>query len=202
MQIYPMSFYEYLNAIRGESLAEESLKHPGTVDERVQNMLLEELRRYFFIGGMPECVKTFSESGSMLETFRVQSEIMESYRDDFSKYKPHVDPACLDAVFLNCAKSVGDQLIYTKLNDGHTGQTNRKAFDLLCKAGVLTKIPSANPSGLPLGATANQKKLNCPRGLVLYDGTYKTLPEQKLEYLPLYSAGGMSGETEPTSASP
>ncbi|MCD4775436.1 MAG: AAA family ATPase, partial [Candidatus Aegiribacteria sp.] len=97
MQVYPMSFYEYLNAIRGESLAAESLKHPGTVDERVQNMLLEELRRYFFIGGMPECVKTFSESGSMLETFRVQSEIIESYRDDFSKYKPHVDPACLDA---------------------------------------------------------------------------------------------------------
>ncbi len=158
MHVYPMSFHEYLNAIRGESLAEESLKHPGTVDEQVQNMLLEELRRYFFIGGMPECVKTFSSSGSMLETFRVQSEVIESYRDDFSKYKPHVDPACLDVVFLNCAKSVGDQLIYTKLDDGHTGQTNRKAFDLLNKAGVLRKIPSAKPSGLPLGATANQKK--------------------------------------------
>ncbi|MCK4806004.1 MAG: DUF4143 domain-containing protein, partial [Candidatus Aegiribacteria sp.] len=37
-----------------------------------------------------------------------------------------------------------------------------------------------------------QKYPNCPRGLVLYDGTYKNLPEQKLEYLPLYSAGGMS----------
>ncbi len=294
MQIYPMSFYEYLNAIRGESLARESLKHPRTVDEQVQNMLLEELRRYFFIGGMPECVKTFSDSGSMLETFKVQSEIVESYRDDFSKYKPHVDPACLDAVVLNCAKSVGEQLIYTKLNDGHTGQTNRKAFDLLIKAGVIKKIPSCNPSGLPLGATANQKKFkasildiglmqrlcqtpvdlelqrkdllemfrgklaeqfvaqellayhgpdlfywsrdargssaevdylltfngkiypievksgatgslkslhmllqkysNCPRGLVLYDGIYKYLPEQKLEFLPLYSAGGMSGE--------
>jgi len=294
MQVYPMSFYEYLNAIRGKSLAEESLKHPDTVDEHVQNMLLEELRRYFFVGGMPECVKTFSDSESMLETFKVQSEIIESYRDDFLKYKPHVDPACLDAVILNCAKSVGNQLIYTKLNDGHTGQTNRKAFDLLNKAGVLKKIPSANPSGLPLGATANQKKFkasildiglmqrlcgtpvdlelqrkdllsmfrgklaeqfvaqellfyhgpdlfywsrdargsnaevdylltfsgkiypievksgaagslkslhmllqkypNCPRGLVLYDGTYKIFPEQRMEFLPLYSTGGMSEE--------
>ena len=139
MQVYPMSFYEYLNAIRGESLAAESLKHPGTVDERVQNMLLEELRRYFFIGGMPECVKTFSESGSMLETFKVQSEIIETYRDDFSKFKPHVDQACLDAVLLNCANGVGNQLIYTKLDDGHTGQTNRKAFYLLNKAGILKK---------------------------------------------------------------
>lgn len=54
MQVYPMSFFEYLNTIRGELLALESLKHPGSVDELVQNMLLEELRKYFFIGGMPQ----------------------------------------------------------------------------------------------------------------------------------------------------
>lgn len=40
----------------------------------------------------------------------------------------------------------------------HSGQTNRKAFDLLCLARVLHKIPSATPAGLPLGATANEKR--------------------------------------------
>ncbi len=59
---------------------------------------------------------------------------------------------------MNVAKSVGEQLKYTRLNDGHSGQTNRKAFDLLVKAKVIHKIPACNPSGLPLGATANQKK--------------------------------------------
>lgn len=291
MQINPMSFFEYLSAIRGELLAHESLRHPCIVNEVVQNMLLEELRKYFFIGGMPECVKTWRDSASMVETFKVQSEILEAYRDDFSKYKPQVDPTCLNAVFLSCAKSVGEQLKYTKLDEGHSGQTNRKAFDLLTKARVLNKIPSSIPSGLPLGATANQKKfkasildiglmqrlcqtpvdlelkqkdllsmfrgklaeqfvaqellvhhgpdlfywardargssaevdylltcngniypievksgasgslkslhmllqkyMNCPRGLVLYDGKYKNLPEQKLEFLPLYSVGGL-----------
>lgn len=35
---------------------------------------------------------------------------------------------------------------------------NRKAFDLLAKAKVIHKIPACDPSGLPLGATANPKK--------------------------------------------
>ena len=37
-------------------------------------------------------------------------------------------------------------------------QIAKHLINLLNKAGVLKKIPSCNPSGLPLGATANQKK--------------------------------------------
>ncbi len=158
LHVYPMTFYEYLVAVGKEPMAEHALAPPSSVDEPVQQMILQELKRFFFVGGMPECVRTWRDNGSMVETFQVQSEIIESYRDDFSKYKPHVDPACLDAVLLNAARSVGEQVKYTRLNDGHSGQTNRKAFDLLVKARVLHKIPACDPSGLPLGATANQKR--------------------------------------------
>ena len=278
-------------------MAEYALLSPADVDKTVQGMILHELRNYFFVGGMPECIKTYRDSGSMIETFRVQSEILDSYRDDFSKYMPRIDALCLDAVFLNVAKSVGEQLKYARLNDGHSGQTNRKAFDLLVKAKLIHKIPACNPSGLPLGATANPKKFkgamldigllqrlcqvpvelelkqqsllamyrgklaeqfvaqellawhsselfywareargsnaevdyltvregkiypvevksgaggslrslhlmlekypHCPRGLVLYGGPYKNLPEQKLEFLPLYSVAGI-GDKRPT----
>jgi hypothetical protein len=86
------------------------------------------------LGGCPDCVKTYRNTGSMIEAFQVQGEILDSYRDDFSKYLPRIDTMCLDAVFLNVARSIGEQLKYTRLNDGHSGQTNRKAFDLLVKA--------------------------------------------------------------------
>ncbi len=158
LHMYPMTFYEYLLALGKTPMAERSLAPPDSVPEPVQQMILDQLRNFFFVGGMPECVKTWRDSGSLVETFKVQSEVIESYRDDFSKYKPQVNSTCLDAVFLNVAKSVGEQLKYTRLNDGHTGHTNRKAFDLLVKAKVIHKIPACNPSGLPLGATANQKK--------------------------------------------
>lgn len=288
LHMHPMTFYEYLLAMGREQMAEYAITPPTTVAEPVQQMILGELRSYFFVGGMPECVKTYRDTGSMVATFQVQSEIIDSYRDDFAKYTPRIDTLCLDAVFLNVAKSVGEQLKYTRLNDGHSGQMNRKALDLLVKARVIHKIPSCDPTGLPLGATANPKKFkapmldigllqrlcqvpvelelqqenllamyrgklaeqfvaqellawhsselyywardargssaevdylavrqgeiypvevksgaggslrslhlmlekypNCPAGLVLYSGTYKNLPEQKVTFLPLYCA--------------
>ncbi len=158
LHLHPMTFYEYLLATGNEPMAEYTLTSPTCVDVAIQQMILAELRNYFFVGGMPECVKTWRDSGSMVETFEVQSEILESYRDDFSKYRPRVDPTCLDAIFLKTAKRLGEQLKYTRLNEAHSGKTNHKGFDLLTKAGVINKIQACNPSGLPLGATANPKK--------------------------------------------
>lgn len=135
-----MTFYEYLLAMGKDVMAEYAIAPPDSVDESVQQLILDELRSYFFIGGMPECIKTYQYIGSMVETFQVQSEIIDSYRDDFSKYMARIDPIYLDAVFLNVAKSVGEQLKYTHLNETSSGQTNRKAFDLLVKARVIQKF--------------------------------------------------------------
>ncbi len=287
LYLSPMTFYEYLIAQDKEIMAEYSLADPAGTDKQIQTTILTELRNYFFVGGMPECVKTYRDTGSLTETFQTQSEILDTYRDDFSKYTPKIDPLCLDSVFLHVARGVGEQLKYTRLNAGHSGQTNRKAFELLAKAKLIYKIPSCDPSGLPLGATANPKKFkasildigllqrlcqipvemelqeesllgmyrgklaeqfvaqeliawqgldlfywarsarssnaevdylivkngriypvevksgrggslrslhlmlkqypNCPQGLVLYSGTYKTLVEQNLIFLPLYA---------------
>lgn len=154
----PMTFYEYLLALDRDPMAEAVLSDPAKSGKNVSDMILAELKKYFFTGGMPECVKIWRDTSSMLEVFQVQSEILDFFRDDFSKYTPKVDPTCLDAVFLNTAGSVGEQIKYTRLNHGHTGQTNRKAFDLLAKARVIQKISSCNPPGIPLGANANPKK--------------------------------------------
>jgi len=158
LHMHPMTFYEYLLAMGKEQMAEYTLNDQDDVASSIQQIILRELRIYFFVGGMPECVKTYRDSGSIVETFQVQSEILDSYRDDFSKYTPRINTVCLDAVFLNVAKSIGEQLKYTRLNDGHSSLMNRKAFDLLVKARVVHKIPACDPSGLPLGATANLKK--------------------------------------------
>ena len=44
------------------------------------------------------------------------------------------------------------------LDRGRSGPTNHRAFDLLCKARVIHKIASCDPSGLPLGASANDRR--------------------------------------------
>jgi predicted AAA+ superfamily ATPase len=43
------------------------------------------------------------------------------------------------------------------ISNGYSNPTLKKAFDLLCLANIIRKVPSVDPSGLPLGATAAEK---------------------------------------------
>ncbi len=157
LHLYPLCFAEYLEAIGNDLAATAVLGSPADLSPPVHELLLEELKRYFFLGGMPACVKAFVESGSLQDAFEVQGEIVESYRMDFAKYTPQVDRFCLDAVFNALSQSVGRQIKYARLGEGYSNPTLKKAFDALCLSNVVRKIPSADPAGLPLGATSSAK---------------------------------------------
>ena len=147
LHLHPLCFAEYLWATGNNEAANIILGPPESVSETIHQFLAEELRRYFFIGGMPGSVAAYVETGSMQESFEVQAEICETYRLDFAKYKPQADKYCLNAVFTTAAQNVGQQIKYSRLADGYSNPTLRKAFDLLCLANVIRKIPSVDPSG-------------------------------------------------------
>ena len=153
-RLHPLCFAEYLQATGNNEAANIVLRAPQTVSQTIHEFLCEELRRYFFVGGMPESVVAYVETGSMRESFEVQAEICDTYRLDFSKYSPHADKYCLNAVLTTVAQSVGQQIKYSRLADGYSNPTLKKAFNLLSLANVIRKVPSVDPSGLPLGATA------------------------------------------------
>ena len=159
LNMYPMTFIEFLRAGEQEQLAEILQKPPGQLNSAVHNLLLNQLRQYFFVGGMPEVVQAYYENLSMLDAFEVQSEILDSYRQDFAKYAPRADKNCLDRVLVSCAAKVGEQIKYSRLADGFSNPTIHKAFDLLCMARVVNRIPAVKTVGQPLGAGINNKKL-------------------------------------------
>jgi predicted AAA+ superfamily ATPase len=141
-----------------DQLADLLLASEKEYSNNVHNMFLDELRIYFFTGGMPECVKIFAERMKLKEVFDIQKQLIETYRADFSKYAPYADRRCLNSVLTNTAKMVGQQIKYARLTTDFTPPTNKKAFDLLSMARVIYKIPSTSPAGLPLGASASSKR--------------------------------------------
>ncbi|AQT67928.1 hypothetical protein STSP2_01080 [Anaerohalosphaera lusitana] len=157
LHITPMTFYEYILAIGNEIIAERLLEHPKDHSDALVEAIHQHLRDYFFIGGMPEAVEAYRDTRSKLESYKIHSQIISSYREDFAKYRPSVDYACLDGVLDSVARSTGQQIKYTQLYEHASGVTNHKAFDLLCKAKLLNRISSANPSGLPLGASQGKR---------------------------------------------
>ncbi len=157
LHLGPLTFQEYLIAAGHKQAAEILTEPPRRLAGTIHDFLSSELKKYFFIGGMPECTKTFIETGSMREAFEIQEEIYETYSLDFAKYKPRVDKLCLHQVLVAVAKSVGRQIKYSHLTDGFSNPTIKKAFDLLCLADLIYKVSSADPSGLPLQASSSEK---------------------------------------------
>lgn len=158
MQMTPMNFYEFLSATGKEKMAGIIRSTPEKLPETLHSELLESLRQYMFIGGMPECVKRWSDSASMADVFAIQSDLAGTYRQDFSKYAPHADKQALNNVLSTVAGNIGHQIKYTQLSDQFTGPTNKKAFDLLQTARVIHKVSAASPASLPMEASVSEKK--------------------------------------------
>ena len=158
LNMFPMNFMEFLLAT-GKTIAADIIQSPPAKQpDSVHTMLLNELRKYFFVGGMPECVKEYIRTGKIHDSFEVQAELGNAYRQDFSKYAPYSDKHCLNAVFSFTAKSVGQQIKYSRMAEGYTNPTIKKAFDLLCLSQVIRKVPSASAAGLPLTVSASERK--------------------------------------------
>ncbi|MCP4020607.1 MAG: ATP-binding protein [Desulfobacteraceae bacterium] len=154
----PLCFAEFLQATGNEEAAHLILSKPENLGETIHSFLCDQLKLYFFIGGMPESVKAFTEGGSIQESFKVQAEICDTFRMDFTKYKPQSNKFCLNTVLTTVSQYGGKQIKYSRLAESYSNPTLKKAFDLLCLAGIINKVPSVNPSGLPVGATASEKK--------------------------------------------
>ena len=77
--LHPLCFAEYLQATGNNEAANIVLRAPQTVSQTIHEFLCEELRRYFFVGGMPESVVAYVETGSMQESFEVQAKACDGY---------------------------------------------------------------------------------------------------------------------------
>lgn len=158
LEIHPMNFSEFLQAL-GYKQAAEICNNPITeVSKSTHEFLIEQLRIYWLVGGMPECIKEFVRSKSIKQSVEVQDEICETYQMDFGKYKPKTDANCLKTVFLGIAASVGQQIKYTGLANDYSIPTIKKAYESLVMARIAKKVKSVSTPGIPLDVNASDRK--------------------------------------------
>jgi predicted AAA+ superfamily ATPase len=158
LTVFPMTFAEFLKATGDEVAADVVSGGLRPQPDATHAHLLERLRRYLFVGGMPEAVAVYAASGSLQEAFAVHDELAIAYREDFGKYAGRADKDCLDAVLGGIAQNVGRQVKYARLAAGFDNRAIKQSFDLLARAQVVRPVRAASPAGVPLAATASQKR--------------------------------------------
>lgn len=88
LTLYPMSFQEFLKAMDESALAGLLEKQDWTNISMFSSKYKELLKQYYYVGGMPEAVLSFSEVKDWQEVREIQNEILKSYDRDFSKHAP------------------------------------------------------------------------------------------------------------------
>jgi uncharacterized protein len=159
MNLYPMTFYEFLLANNKQTLAHLLKNPPENLPEGIENFFEEDFNRYLIIGGMPECVQYFVEKQDLLGIKAIQDDLLYTYEQDFKKYQPTINADCLSDILENGTKFIGHQIIYTKLSERFSSPTIKKGVELLKTARLLHSVPNVSVSGLPLTASGKQFKL-------------------------------------------
>lgn len=88
LDMYPMTFSEFLIADNCENLVNymRSIKNIEKIPDIFFNQLVEKLKAYFIIGGMPEAVQIWVNEKDIELVDNVQKNILKAYESDFSKH--------------------------------------------------------------------------------------------------------------------
>jgi predicted AAA+ superfamily ATPase len=118
-------------------------------------MLTEKLKEYLFIGGMPEAVKIFAETGSFTEVRRIQELILSNYKNDFTKHISAVNIPKVrmlwDSIPAHLAKEK-KKFVYKEVKTGGRASQFENAMDWLVSTGLVYKINRTATPKIPLSA--------------------------------------------------
>ena len=108
-------------------------------------------------GGMPELVATDAAGAQASECRRLQSDLIQTYRNDFAKYSGRMEPRILDDVLRGVVDQLGNKFVYSLVDAGVKHQQAKHALDLLCMAQLCDSIPHADCNGVPLAGKINDR---------------------------------------------
>lgn len=155
MKLYPMSFYEFLLAMGETGIAELLEKYDLENLNFFNNKLINLLRYYLYVGGMPEAISEFVENRDWQQVRYIQNQILTSYRNDFSKHAPKEILPRINMVWKNIPAQLGKEnkkFIYGLLREGARAKDFEMAIQWLTDAGLLHKVCNISKAALPLVA--------------------------------------------------
>ncbi|PCJ26157.1 MAG: ATPase [Flavobacteriales bacterium] len=183
LNMYPLSFMEYLTAI-GEELLVEKIRETinfESLNEVFHQQLIEHIKMYFFLGGMPEVVQDYIDHKDIESVRKIQNEILEAYQRDFSKYNDKIQAIKCREVWNSIPYQLAKEnkkFKYSDVKSKARAATFELTIEWLKNAGLVNVVKNISTPKLPLSGYANNSKFK----LYLFDmgllGAMLTIPSE------------------------
>ncbi|MBR6577008.1 MAG: ATP-binding protein [Akkermansia sp.] len=155
LHLHPLNFREFLAAL-GEGNLVEILESANEKLLRViHGKLVNRLKEYLYVGGMPEVVSIYARSRDFSEVRRVQLQIIQGYENDFSKYTAPRDVPRIHAVWNSVPIQLAREnrkFVYKYLGEGARAREYEMAVEWLILCGLLHRVRRISKPGVPLAA--------------------------------------------------
>ena len=192
----PMTFGEFLAAVEPGLTSYCSDFHiHQPIPMTAHRKLITRQREYLFVGGMPEAVQIFADTGALSEVTAVHRSIAETYQDDFSKYAKQKDLALMQKVFRQIPRIIGQKVKYSNISKEDRSRDVKSVIDLLVKARVCHQVFHNHCSGVPLLADINEnvyKMLFMDVGMAAYLTGLDWIAQQALDKNALVNEGKLA----------
>jgi predicted AAA+ superfamily ATPase len=159
LHLGPMTFTEFLLAKQEEQLV-EFVKSYELGDEYplyIHNKLMQLVKAYCIIGGMPEAINSYCQQDDYLIAEKSKQSILSTYKDDFNKYNTPTEQHCIRMVFNKLPRLIGEKIKFSKINPDLRAVNINTALEHLCLARVIFKVKHSASNGVPLGAEVKDK---------------------------------------------
>jgi len=153
LYMYPMNFYEFLLAIDEKGMAAILKKQQWDILPVFTEKFKENLRYYYYIGGMPEVVNDFVTNRDWRNVRIKQEEILITYENDFSKHAPLDVVPRLNMVWQNIPAQLDKEnkkFIYGVMKEGARAKDYELAIQWLIDSGILLKSYRISKPNMPL----------------------------------------------------
>ena len=155
LELHPLCFREFLSAVGEEGLVSLLDNKDTALMEVFQDKYIDWLKKYYFIGGMPEVVATFIENKDFSEVRYLQKRIIELYEDDFSKHTTENELPRIRMVWNSIPMQLAKEnkkFFFGKIKEGARAKDFELAIEWLQDCGLIKKVYNVSKPAMPLKA--------------------------------------------------
>ncbi len=163
MMLHPMSFNEYLIAY-GEELLAEKLQVKDDTEPMLKVLhdnLLAHLKKYLYLGGMPEVLQAYRDTQDIAVARTIQDEILAAYSRDFSKYSDRSQAVKTAEFWQSIPRQLAKEnkkFKYSQARKNARASTFEQTIIWLKNAGLINVAYNITTPKLPLAGYDDQAK--------------------------------------------
>ena len=155
IEINPLSFREFLSAVGEGGLVKLINSMKINLMSVYRDRYIDWLKKYYYIGGMPEVVSSFVENKDFKEVRYLQNKIIEMYEDDFSKHTTENELPRIRMVWNSIPMQLAKEnkkFLFGKIKEGARAKDFEIAIEWLQDCGLIKKVYKVTKPAMPLKA--------------------------------------------------